>query len=602
MKITEDKIQEIREATDIVELISQYATLKKKGKSFMGLCPFHTEKTPSFSVDPIRGFYHCFGCGAGGNVFTFIMQMERVSFPEAVRSLAEKAGIQIPVYQKDDQQLKEIETLYRSNQFAVEFFQRCLHHTTEGKRALTYLLKRHFIYVTIQKFQIGYAPDSWDQLLKEAGKASIRPKSLQNAGLVIVKNEGEGYYDRFRGRLMFPILNPSGRVIGFGGRKLNEGEPGPKYINTPETQIYQKSRVLYGLHQSISGIRRENRVLLVEGYTDLMRLHQCGLDFGVATSGTALTEDQARMLVRYTKNAIMVFDSDLAGFNAALRGIDILVGTGLHVQIITLPNGYDPDGFLRDQGCEALEGLLKSALNFVDFQIGRLLETGQLQTHSQKAEAIRTILTTVAKISDPLERNFIIKDVAEKLDTEEPLLVQQLQQIQKGEKIRLSESDTRKQSAYCIAEEGILNLLLEDLDRWGKRIFQFIEPRYFEKREFRILMDMIYEGYLRGDPLEPKALLDHFSEDQMVAQQLARLLSEKMDPDVDRFQFGLDCVLKLRENEMDQMVDEIKEKMRSAQSKGEDVSQYSKIWMENRKKWQLQRNAIMEAWKKDVEI
>ncbi len=602
MKIAEEKIQEIREATDIVELISHYVTLKKKGKSFMGLCPFHTEKTPSFSVDPVRGFYHCFGCGAGGNVFTFMMQMERISFPEAARSLAEKAGIQIPVYQKDDQQLKEIETLYRLNQFAAEFFQKYLHHTAEGERALNYLLKRQFNHETIEKFKIGYAPNSWNQLLKEAGKATIRPESLQDAGLVIVKNEGEGYYDRFRNRLMFPIFSPSGRVIGFGGRKINEGDPGPKYLNTPETQIYQKSRALYGLHQSISGIRRENRVLLVEGYTDLMRLHQCGLDFGVATSGTALTEDQAKMLVRYAKNATMVFDSDLAGFNAALRGIDILVGTGLHVQIITLPEGYDPDGFLRDQGCEAMERFLNSALNFIDFRINRLRETRQLQTHSQKAEAIRTILTTVAKMNDSLERNFVIKDVAEKLNTEESLLVRQLQQIQKGEKTHLFESSTRKQSAFYVAEEGILMLLLEDPDCWRKFIFQFIEPRYFEKRELRMMIDRIYEGYLHGDPLEPKTLLDHFSGDPTVVQHLTRLLSAKMDQDVDRSQLGLDCVLKLREKEINRTIGDVKEKMRSAQSKGEDVSQYSKMWMENSKKRQLMRNEIIEAWKKNVEI
>ncbi len=602
MKIAEEKIQEIREATDIVELVSQYVTLKKKGKSFMGLCPFHTEKTPSFSVDPIRGFYHCFGCGAGGNVFTFIMQMERISFPEAARSLAEKAGIQIPVYQKDDQQLKEIETLYRSNQFAVEFFQKCLHQTAEGKRALNYLLKRQFNHETIEKFKIGYAPDSWGQLLRESQKTSIHPESFRKAGLIIPRKDGEGYYDRFRNRLMFPIFNPSGRVIGFGGRTLNEGDSGPKYLNSPETRIYQKSRILYGLHQSISGIRRENRVLLVEGYTDLMRLHQCGLDFGVATSGTALTEDQAKMLIRYTKNAMMVFDSDSAGFTAALRGIDILVGIGLHVQIVTLPEGNDPDDFLRNQGCKAIERFLNSALNFIDFRIHRLRETDQLKTNSQKAEAVRTILTTVAKIKDPLERNYIIKDVAEKLDTEESLLIQQLHQIQKGGTVHLFESKVQKQSAFRIAEEGILMLLLEDPGRWGKLIFQFIEPRYFEEREFRVMMDMIYEGYLRGDLPEPKTLLDHFSGDPTVVQHLTRLLSENMEQDVDRSQLGLDCVLKLREKEIDRMIDDIKKKLRSAQLMGEDVSEYSRIWMENREKRESQRNEIIKAWKKDVEI
>lgn len=602
MKISEDKIQEVREATDIVDVISQYVTLKKRGKSYLGLCPFHTEKTPSFSVDPVRGFYHCFGCGVGGNVFTFLMQMERMTFPEVVRLLAEKSGIQIPVYQKDDQQSKETETLYQTNQFAVEFFQGCLYHSDEGGKALAYLLGRKFDRQIIKHFQIGYAPDSWDRLLQEAGKASIRPENLRKAGLAVSKKEGEGYYDRFRNRLMFPIFNPSGRIVGFGGRKLKEEDPGPKYLNTPETQIYQKSRVLYGLCQSVSGIRREESVLLVEGYTDLMRLHQCGLDFVVATSGTALTEDQAKILLRYTKNVIMVFDGDLAGFNAAERGIDILVGTGLHVKVLTLPKGYDPDSYLRDRGCEAMRELLNSASDFIDFRINRLRETGELQTNSQKAEAIRMSLTTIAKMRDPLERNFFVKDIAEKLGVEEGFLIQQLHQIQRGEKVSVSAINKKKHSVLQAAEQGILTLILEDRVKWGNIMFQFIESKHFDGREMRALMDVIYEGYLRGNIPDEKALLDRFSQDPEVIQYLTGLLSEKMDDHVDRFQFGLDCVIKLREKKISQEIDHIKEKIRTVQSEGADVSEYSRIWIENRQQLENLRNEIVETWKKNVEI
>jgi len=602
VKISDEKIEEVQEATDIIDVISQYVTLKKKGKSFLGLCPFHTEKTPSFSVDPVRGFYHCFGCGAGGNIFTFVMQMERISFPEAVRSLAEKSGIRIPIYQKDDQQSEEIETLYRTNQFAAGFFQRCLHHSGEGEKALAYLRERQFNHHMIERFQIGYAPDSWNQLLREASKASIRPESLRQAGLVIFKNEGEGYYDRFRGRLMFPIFNPSGRVIGFGGRKLKEEEDGPKYLNTPETQVYQKSRILYGLHQSKSGIRRENRALLVEGYTDLIRLHQCGLDFGVATSGTALTEDQGKLLMRYTKNVTVVFDGDPAGFDAALRGVDILIGVGLHIQIVSLPDGYDPDSYLRDRGCEAIQELLNSAQYFIDFRISRLREGDQLITHSDKAEATRAILTTVLKISDPLERNFAIKDIAEKLDVEEALLIQQMRQIQKGEHASFSEADKKNDSILLTAEQGILILFLEDGARWGKIIFQFVEPKYFQESDIRFIVDMLYEGFLRGNVPDAKSLLNHFSDNPRVIQYLTRMLTEKIGQEVDRSQFGLDCVLKLLQKELHKQAREIQEKIRSTQSKGEDGSEYSKMWIENRQKLQHQRNKIVEAWKKNVEI
>ncbi|MCJ7812013.1 DNA primase [bacterium] len=605
MKISDEKIEEVREATDIIDVISQYVTLKKKGKSFLGLCPFHTEKTPSFSVDPIRGFYHCFGCGAGGNVFSFVMQMERIAFPEAVRSLAEKSGIHIPVDQKNDQQSEEIEILYRTNQFAAEFFQRCLYRSGEGEKALAYLRDRQFNRHMIERFQIGYAPDSWDQLLKESGKTAIRPENLRRAGLVILKNEGEGYYDRFRCRLMFPIFNPSGRVIGFGGRKLKEEEDGPKYLNTPETQVYQKSRILYGLHQSKSGIRRENRALLVEGYTDLIRLHQCGLDFGVATSGTALTEDQGKLLMRYTKNVTVVFDGDPAGFDAALRGVDILVGVGLHIQIVRLPEGYDPDSYLRDRGCEAMQELLNSAQHFIDFQINRLRETGRLNTHNDKAEATRAILKTVLKIGDPLERNFAIKNVAEKLDVEEALLIQQMRQLLKGENTSFSETDKKNDSILLTAEQGILILLLEDSARWGKIIFQFVEPKYFQEREIRFIVDVIYEGFLRGNMPDAKVLIDRFIDNLKIVQYLTEMLTAKIGDDmdhVDRSQFGLDCVLKLQQKELHKQAREIQDKIRSAQSKGEDVSEYSRILVENRQQLQHQINKVVEMWKKNVEI
>ncbi|MFC1502366.1 DNA primase, partial [bacterium] len=245
MKIPEEKIQEVREATDIIETISQYVTLKKRGKSFLGLCPFHNEKTPSFSVDAVRGFYHCFGCGAGGNVITFVMEMEKISFPEALRSLAKKAGIALPEYQRDEAQAKETELLYHANKHAMEFFKRCLHHST-GKNALTYLQKRGFTPEIIQDFQIGHAPGSWDGLIKSAAKASIKSETLQKVGLIVPRKDKAGFYDRFRDRLMFPVFTPSGRVVGFGGRILKDSPGVPKYVNTPETAIYQKGKLLFG--------------------------------------------------------------------------------------------------------------------------------------------------------------------------------------------------------------------------------------------------------------------------------------------------------------------------------------------------------------------
>jgi DNA primase len=602
VRIPEEKIQEIREATDIVEVISQYVTLKKRGSSFLGLCPFHTEKTPSFSVDPVRGFYHCFGCGVGGNVFTFLMQMERVSFPEAVRSLAERAGIPIPKYQEEDGLVKETEALYYSNQFAMKFFRESLARTEEGKKALEYLLGRGFTSEIAEEFQIGYAPESWDGLLKEARKGSIRPEILEKAGLVVPRKDERGYYDRFRGRLMFPVLNPSGRVVGFGGRTLTNDKKGPKYLNSPETRIFRKSRTLYGLFQSRLGIRREDRALLVEGYTDVMRLHQFGLDYGVATSGTALTEEQAKLLTRYTKNVILVFDGDSAGFNAAMRGVDVLVGAGLHVEVAPLPKGLDPDSFLRDRGREALEELFRASQNFIDFQLNRLLEVGKMKTPGDRAAAARRILDTVARIRDPLERNLMVKDVAEKLGVEEALLVRQMRLKQRRKVIEDSGPKKAGFSMRQAAERGLLDLLLENGEKWAKLVFKYLDPDCFQEREARLLVESLYEGFLRGSMPDASILMDRFSSDTKVVQYLTKLLTEEIGENVDRSQLGLDCLWSLRQNQIQGKIQEVQEKIKSSKNTGENDLEYRRAYINLREELERVKKEIAEAWKKNVEI
>jgi len=603
VRIPEEKIQEIREATDIVEVISQYVTLKKRGKSFVGLCPFHTEKAPSFSVDPVRGFYHCFGCEAGGNVFTFVMQMERVSFPEALRSLAEKAGIPLPSYQEDDTRVKETEVLYRANRFAADFFRECLVQTEAGKKALDYLVGREFDRDVVEAFQVGYAPNLWDGLLQKARRESVDPRNLQKAGLIVPRKDGGGYYDWFRGRLMFPILNPSGRVLGFGGRTLEEEEKGvPKYLNSPETLIYQKSHILYGLFQSKRGLQRENRALLVEGYTDLMRLHQCGLDYGVATSGTALTEGQAKLLSRYTKNVTLVFDGDSAGFSAALRGVDVLVGVGLNVEVAPLPKSSDPDSFLRDRGSEAMEDLLRSAKTFIDFRLDRLREMGKMKAPRDRAAAARTLLDTIARIRDPLERNLMVKDVAEKLGLEEALLTGQLRRILKGKTEETSGFEKRGVSARKTAEQGLLKLLLEEGEKWGKVVFPYIKIDYFREREARIVVENLYESFLGGHVLDSRILLDRCSDDPGLIRYLTKLIAEGIGKDVDRSQFGLDCLLSLRQEEIRERIRRVREKMKAAQARGEVVSEHSITYTKLREELELVKREIGESWKKNVEI
>jgi DNA primase len=600
VKIPEEKIQEIREAIDIVEIVSQYVTLKKRGKSYIGLCPFHTEKTPSFSVNPARGFYHCFGCGAGGNVFTFTMQMERISFPEAIRTLAEKAGIPLPKYEADDQKTKEIETLYHVNQFAAEFFQECLFGSENGKKVLQYLDNRGLGEEIVKRFQLGYAPQAWDGLLNRAGKASLNTDMLNKAGLIVTRKDSTGHYDRFRNRLMFPILNVSGRVVGFGGRILSSTEKGPKYINSPETPIYQKGRLLYGLFQSKSGIQREDRVLLVEGYTDLMQLYQYGFDYSVASSGTALTDEQARLIRRYTKNVILLFDGDSAGFSAAIRGIDILLDSGLNVEIVALPKGTDPDSYLRKEGQNPLQKLLNSAKSFLDFQLDQMKEQGKLKTPTDRAAATRQLLLVLQKIRDPIERNVMVKDLAEKLNIEEGLIWNEIRSRKDDRTPADSQKPTVKESAGLhAAERDILTILLEGDKKWFVPIFRYLEPEDFQSAEARTLYETLHQEYLKTGEIDSPKILDQFIDNVGMTRHLIQYLSEQIDKMADRYQLGLDCLLLLKQNRIKKQIQQIREEMKSTKISDQAANELSERYILLKKNYGNIKKEITETWEKN---
>jgi len=602
MKIPDETIQDIRDAADIVDIVSQHVTLRKRGKAYMGLCPFHTEKTPSFSVDPDKGFYHCFGCGAGGNVFTFVMKMEGVTFVEAVRSLAEKTGIPLPALGESNDQTRETERLYRANQFAASFFQRSLHKTENGRKALGYLEKRGFSIETIKAFQIGFAPDRWDGLMHAAACEHLQVSDLERAGLVVPRKDGSGFYDRFRGRLMFPIHAPSGRVVGFGGRILKKDEKGPKYINSPETPVYRKSKILYGLHQSKAGIRREDQVLLVEGYTDVMRLQQNGFDYAVASSGTALTDDQARLMMRYTQNAVLVYDGDSAGFTAALRGTDILIAAGLKVIVAPLPSGSDPDTYLREQGPDQFSEHLRSAQTVIDFRLDRLHHAGKLETPSHKAAAARRILETIAAIRDPVERNLMVKDISEKLGIDEAVLVLQLRQSGQTHHSGQPSSEQPHLSARQSAEQGLVMLLLEDASRWAKKVFQFIQPQAFTNREARLVAEGIYDGFLQNAAPDADTLMNRLSSDPLALQYLSDILSRSLDDETDRVRFGVDCLWQICEMNVRDQIAEISQRIRSAEKAGSGDLKLKKQYIALRQDLKNKRQAINEAWEKDVEI
>ena len=351
MRIPDYKIDEIRSANDIVEVISSFVQLKRRGKNFLGLCPFHKEKTPSFTVSPDKQMYHCFGCGKGGNIYTFVMEMEKVTFVEAVRSLAERAGITIQMEETSPDQASESENLYQACRFAGLHFYKNLTESAEGKFALKYFHDREFSDDTIRVFGLGYSLNSWDGLLVAAQLEGIPVDHLVKAGLVRSREDGSGHYDYFRGRAMFPIFSTSGRVIAFGARKLREDDSiQGKYINSPETPVYSKSRVVFGLFQSKEAVRSENNALMVEGYADTISLFQAGVQNVVASSGTALTPDQLRLVRKYAKSLTLVYDADSAGSQATVRGVDLALEHGFDVKIVPLPKGEDPDSFVRKNG------------------------------------------------------------------------------------------------------------------------------------------------------------------------------------------------------------------------------------------------------------
>ncbi|MDA1029597.1 MAG: DNA primase [Bacteroidetes bacterium] len=414
--IPESSVEEVRSLVDIVDVVGEYVQLKKRSSNFVGLCPFHSEKTPSFNVNPRLGIFKCFGCGEGGDVFSFVSRMESLSFPEAVRVLSDRVGVVLPEEEAPADGASESESIYHSLRFAARFFHDRLTKDPGAQTARDYLQKRGFTKESIKKFGIGYAPDEWDVLVNEARANHIEEEFLEKAGLVIERKDESGFYDRYRHRLIFPIFSHVGKVVGFGGRILREDDQ-PKYINSPETKVYSKGRILYGLYHSKNAIRGKEEAILVEGYTDVVSLHQAGVQHVVASSGTALTKDQINAIGRYAKVIILLYDADSAGLRAALRGIDLILEEGLIPYAVRLPDGEDPDSYVQKNGAAAFETYLKEhRQNFIQFVLTNARIAGSMNAPEGVASVQRTILQSVARIADPLNREAYLRSAALSLD------------------------------------------------------------------------------------------------------------------------------------------------------------------------------------------
>jgi DNA primase len=616
MAISEEKIDEVRRASDIVDVISSYLPLKKRGKSYLGLCPFHTEKTPSFNVSAEKQMFHCFGCGAGGNVFTFIMNIEKVSFVESVRTLAERAGIALPESTLDRTAATENEGLYEACKTAGLHFYENLTSGSEGKLALEYFRHRGFSDATIRRFGLGYSRNTWDDLVSIARSRGLDLAQFDKAGLILKREDGS-YYDRFRGRGMFPLFSGSGRPIGFGARKLREDDPLGKYINSPETPIFSKSRNLYGLYQAREALRDSGVAIMVEGYADLISVFQAGIENVVASSGTALTEEQVRLIGRYAKTIVLVYDGDSAGSAATVRGVDLIIEQGLDVTVATLPTGEDPDSFIRKSGRDAFAAMIAGAVSFFDFKAQGYRDSGMLDTPEGKTRAVHALVQTIAKVKDEIKRTFLIQTVAERYGLYESLLYKELDAILGRERDRgrfISRQEVRRPEEPAAApdllpppgpvpptERDLVRVVGEAGLAMARFVFGHLSTDDFTHPLARRAAETFKSMADREEEWDPGGVLSRVSDSEMqrfIADTLtARYEISKGWPDVetpDLWTIAEDCILRMRTQAADRTIAENFRHLKEARDRHEDVTPYMEenIRLQNYKKELLQTRLL----------
>ncbi len=472
--IPKDIVERIKNESDIVAVISEFVNLKKSGKDYKGLCPFHQEKTPSFFVISGKGFYHCFGCSKGGNVINFIMEHERFDYPGALRYLAAKSGIMIP---ETGNSKSDSDRLHNALSLAAGYFESSL-WSKSAETAIKYLESRGIGKSTAKMFGIGFAPPGWDGLINAVSSKGIKASDLERAGLAIKK---EGYYDRFRNRLMIPIRTIAGRVIGFGGRVL-PGDDSPKYINSPETEMYKKGRILYGLDVSKDETRVKNEAVVVEGYFDLITMYQSGIKNVVAASGTGFTAEQAALLARFCERVVLLYDSDSAGVKAAFRACGILYNAGLEPRMVRLPKGFDPDSFVRENGAEKLSGLIKEANDILDFVQQFIKGRFADQPLSKQKKIINKLTELMEPIEDDLTRDLLSKKMFEKINIDSKtlgILSERRTTAQPGSDVSLSPTRDR-------VEREFLAILLTHPEQISKAEEVVEESLFTEESNARI--------------------------------------------------------------------------------------------------------------------
>jgi DNA primase len=546
--IADETIAQVLSKTDIVDIIGEYVHLKKSGRNFLGLCPFHAEKTPSFSVSSEKQFYHCFGCGAGGNVISFLMEIEGHSFPQAVQSLGEKVGIHIQNDHKGEklnqQKSEEKEWMFKGHDLAAKLYHHVLMDRTEGQPAREYLEKRGFRLETIKEFQIGYAPDSWDFLTNFLDKRHY-PLLVMEKGGLLAKSEKERFFDRFRDRIMFPIWDAQGNVSAFGGRTMGENQP--KYLNSPETPIFHKSKLLFNFHRARQEIRKQHTTILFEGFADTISAWQGGIMNTTATMGTSLSNDQARALKRNGEQVVICYDGDQAGIDAISRAADVLENQGCLIKVATLPQGLDPDDYIRQNGSDAFQkSIVNEAKSFTAFRLDVLKRGRNLQDDGERMSYIREALTVVSRLPHAVERDHYLRQLADEFSLSLEALKQELFQIYRAEKKKENRdkagqkwNNSINNSKRLVAKQ--LNLAFYNAERMllahmlkSAEVTMWVEEEvgsYFNIDEHSALAAYLYAFYAEGQSPDLGLFLSklHDSELMQLATQLSMMA---IDPNI----------------------------------------------------------------------
>ena len=590
--IKQEKIIEIRDRASIVEVISDYVTLRRVGRNFTGLCPFHAEKSPSFTVSEEKAIFHCFGCRAGGSVFQFLMQYDHLTFPEAVERVASRYGIEVERQSAKNGEVGERESLYRINERAAANYHKILFGHPAGRRALDYLKSRKVNEELARRFLVGYAPPTGSGLLDVLRKEQLPVKDALRLGLIGQRSEQQ-FHEKFFGRLMFPIINAGGKVVGFGGRVLDGGLP--KYINSSESPLFRKGSTLYGLYQAKEGIRRADRVVVVEGYLDVIALHQFGLSSAVATLGTALTPDHVRLLGRYTQNIVALFDGDDAGRKAAARSFEIFVETGLLGRAAFLPAGEDPDTYVHRHGPEALEKILEQAIPLADYYFSWLKQRFgmSLEGKSQIANEVSRLL---AKLSNPFEVDLLVQRAVDTLGIREELLRRSAPPsgYRPGAKTTVqASSEKTPPSRDDIAEQSLVSLMLRGSNAL-RSVEKEREVRQWLSPKWRDIVDLILAEWQEQGKVDVFRVAQKVDPDS-AGQITALALQGESIPEIECDRMAADCFSHLRRKYLRTLERNLRVAIRAAEEQKDEQAKRERIleWQDVvRKGRQLERQRL----------